>query len=1462
MRKFFSFIIRQSVAVILAVVFVLAFGVYATLKMPINLLPDINVPMVCVLGIYPGANAQSVDKDVTDKMESGLSSIAGVTNVDSYSYDNLAAIVLSFNYGTDTDGKKADIQSKLSSIDLPSDVTTTVYDIDLNAEALAVLSVTGEGASEKERLENAYEAAQELSERISAIDGVERVEIKGGEEKFYTIKPFGGLELISPLLVQAFSYGALDIPLGNVMGVMNGKFTDVQVRNNSDIEKYEDIENMPVSLPAQIVTLLTSVKQIINYYEDSSEQDLKDLQSDLNGGVLEVLGDLDELTADELDDLATLKTYMNIANTYTAEQLKSFKRSRYYKEIYERVTNAPAEEGGERTPKTDDELEDLLNDIEDAYPALSSYITMDMLKVVRDGKIDTLIAYREEYVEDTTVNPDYDPDEFYELTNDDYFVLETRYVQVYSGVYDYTAELSEVQKQEIYNNIDFAKKTSATGLSNIADKKRDAEETGESYSPTDSECALLFTGTELSSEHAVVMSPTFMAFVRADSYEENMATLISTRAELHAVHYSEETEEESPITAEEYFALYESLDLKGVFEFKLSEKLLNFIINADFSELADKNYVVAVKDIAEVERDGSYTSYVYFGDGKAQIMQSAIIEVYKSNGANSSSVVGEVKSIYAKFAAERGENQPEIEIKLLDDQSEFISDSISNVLVSMLIGGLLAVLIIFMFLKKARTSLIIAITMPLSVLAALICLFVMGITLNMVSLGGLAVGIGMLVDNSIVVIESISKHRDAGKSAFEAAVDGTTEVGGALFGSTVTTVCVFIPIIFSGGLTGEIFTDLSWAVIFSLTFSLIVAVSVIPALYAMFNGRKRMLKGGKPDVAMCAAQVAEQKAQPAKVEEPAPENTESEKPEKPKKDKKSFKEKFAVLKEPKIMNGILSGYGKILPAVLNKKLVTIITAIAIFGASIGLLFLTGTEFLPSIDKGQIEISLSYGSGENIDNIQKDVSEFALALQDGFDDKDGNRVEAIENIDYISLNIGKNGMLALTDTGIITVQLTTNRGTENVVNQIRDYAEKYSAKENVIGRSVTVRQIDGVVASLMSGADDLSVTVVGSNGETLKEIAQKIGEKFYENGFKDVKNSSTDKSLQYTLKFDRTKMAEMGLDYQTVVLTLRIGIASYTACSVKIDGKEYNVNVQFNEDAFGGEKIDGETIISKEDLENFVVGAQTDDGTKAVKLKDILKGGGVIVEETETCIRRTGGKQMVSISAAKPGVDTGAAGSEMQRIAAEVLKNYEGYSFEQSGISSYLNEAFSGLAVALVISFFLLYAVMAVQFGSALKPLIIMASIPFSFTGGFIALVITGTSLNVVSFIGLIMLMGVVVNNAIVMLEKIKQLEKEGQDSYIAVQNACKERLRPILMTTLTTILALIPLAIGLGQGSELMQPLGIVVIGGLLIGTLVTLVLVPAVYCAVRRVSKKYPAGKRAAKRAKQAAEKEKAESK
>ncbi|MBD5631645.1 MAG: efflux RND transporter permease subunit [Clostridia bacterium] len=1336
MKKFFSFIIRQSVAIILIVIFVLAFGVYATVKMPVNLLPDINVPMVCVQVIYPGANATSVEKDVTEKLEENLSSIGGLTGFDSYSYDNVSAVLLSFDYGTDTTDKKSDIQEKLSSVDLPDGVTTSVYDIDLNAEALAVLSVTEEDGN----LLNAYKAAKELAAQLSGIDGVESVEIKGGAETSYVISPFEGLELISPLIVQAFSYGALDIPLGNI--TQDGG--DMQIRNNSDVTSVDDINKMPVTLPPAIVGLLTSVKQLAQMYEEQSAQDLRELETDLDGGVLAVLNDLGNMSADELDELSEYKTYINLVSGFTADELKDINKR------LQRVVE----------DRTDEELKDLAETINDRYD-LPFTITQDMLIMVRDGVLNDLIDFRKRYDDDYDFNGD-DNAAYIELAR-------------YMGVCDKNEDGSPRSDEEISADADFVKKTSATGLRSIADKKRDE---GDGYVPTDAECALLFTGTELSSEHPIIASPTFMAFVRSDNYKYNMSLLEERREEL-----GEE------ITAAEFNALYRDLKLEGVFEFKLSEPLFDFILKTDFS---GETLVTSVAEIATVKLEDSFSSYVYFGDGGAKVIKGTIIEVYKSNGANASAVVDAVKKTYTEYL---GSSQSYgAKIMLLDDQSEFISDSISNVLVSMLIGGVLAILIIFVFLKKVRSSLIIAVTMPLSVLAALICLSLMGITLNMVSLGGLAVGIGMLVDNSIVVIESITKHREMDKTAYEAAVDGTTEVGGALFGSTLTTVCVFIPIIFSGGLTGEIFTDLSWAVIFSLTFSLLVAVTVIPTLYSLFSGERSLLKGGRFKKKDCPPNIPEITQKP----------------------ESKFKGFVRKVKQDNVMNAVQNAYGKILPKVLGKKLITIICAVVIFGGSVGLLFLTGTEFLPSIDKGQIEVNMSYGSVSDLDEVQADVFKFASAIQ-----------SEIDNVEYVSVSVGKNGLLALTDTGIITVQLSTNRGTSKVVNKIRELSESQNFKP--VG-AVTVKEIDGVVASLMSGSDDMSVTIVGEDGETLKVIADEICSRLglEENGFKDVKNSATDSAVEYDLKFDRRKMAELGIDYQTTVLTLRIGIASYTACSVTIDGESYNLNVKFDENA----------VKSVADLENFVVGAENDGGMKAVKLKDIC---GVTRIETEACIRRSNGKQMISVSASHPTLDTGSASKKLQKIAAEVLAEkaeYEGYTFESSGVSSYLTDAFEGLAVALVISFFLLYAVMAVQFGSFLKPVIVMASIPFSFTGGFIALVITGTSLNVVSFIGLIMLMGVVVNNAIVMLEKIKQLEESGMERFTAVVEACKVRLRPILMTTLTTVLALIPLAIGVGQGSELMQPLGIVVIGGLIIGTLVTLVLVPVVYCALSRVSR------------------------
>lgn len=1281
MRKFFSTIIRQSVAVVLIVVAILGFGVFATCNMSVNLLPDINVPMVCVQVIYPGASATSVESDVTVVLEDGLGSISGVTGVQSYSYDNLSAVVLSFDYGTDTDDKKNDITSKVNGLSLPDGCTTSVYDIDLNSQALAVLSVTGE---EDASLDEVYAQAQKLSTSLAAIDGVESVEIKGGGESVIEVVPFAGAELLSLLFVEAFSYGALDLPLGNL--TVDG--ADVQIRNNSDVTSLDDVKNMPVAVPQSYITLLSTIKSVMAFCQT--------------------------VTEDRLENLTQM--YASIAASIAV--------------------------AGETAPSAED-------------------VAAEIAARLQSGAL------------------------------------------------------------------------------------------GDGYP----EAAAMI------GECPVLASAQMVGYLGDETNRESVLQLIAMRESI------------GTITPYWFSTLFKKYGLNEIFGITPSQKLLEFVQNTDLDGLpvdADGNAVVAVGQLASVNVTRVYSAYAYYSNGKFSIEdgESIMIEVYKSNGANSSAVVTSVKnecSDFKKSLAADGDAVA-LDIRLLDDQSEFITDSISNVLVSMVIGGVLAIFIIFVFLKKVKLSLIIAVTMPLSVLAALICMFAMGITLNMVSLGGLAVGIGMLVDNSIVVIECISKHRETGKTAFRAAVDGTCEVGGALIGSTVTTVCVFVPILFAGGLTGEIFADLSWAVIFSLTFSLLIAISVIPTLYSMFGGGDRRMLSGKclesppqsgrdenqPEQSSCDGALA-QNGEGSPAEEgagelcPSPvacvsDDTDPAAPAKGKKN--AFSKIAAKLRSSFIMDGVGGFYAKVLPKILSKRILTVCIAAAVFAASVFMVTLTGTEFLPSIDKGQIEVNMTYGSNVALEDVREDVLQFADAI-----------TKEVGGVSYVSVSVGKNGLLALTDTGIITVQLDSNKDTENAVKKIRALAKK---EELGVKGAVTVRQIDGVVASLTSGSNDLSVSITGKDAAVLEKITGEIREKLGAAGFTDITDTVNEKSTQFSLDFDRAKIAEYGLDYQTVVLTLRVGIASYTAATVEIEGEKYSLNVRFDGSVFPAAD-DMQTALKN--LASFTVGYSQG---SAVRLSDILTVTeanrdtfGITVEETDACIRRSNGYNTVTISAVLPDTDTGTAGNKMQEIAREVLSKseYSGYSFESAGISSYLTDAFSGLAVALVVSFFLLYAVMAVQFSSFVKPLIVMASIPFSFTGGFLALVITGTSLNVVSFIGLIMLMGVIVNNAIVMLEKIKQLHDGGTPHFDAVKAACGERLRPILMTTLTTILALIPMAIGVGQGSELMQPLGIVVMGGLLVGTLVTLVLVPAVYCLVYRLSSAHPDGKKRRGKDKETAE-------
>lgn len=885
----------------------------------------------------------------------------------------------------------------------------------------------------------------------------------------------------------------------------------------------------------------------------------------------------------------------------------------------------------------------------------------------------------------------------------------------------------------------------------------------------------------------------------------------------------------------ELIALYNRLGMDGdALGITPTLDTVRFIRITDFEE----NATTLVVPVAYVGKAQIITAYEAYSQYNGQL--AVTVEVYAVADANTTAVVNAVKQAMLDVDVQG-------ELVLLDDKADFINDSIMNVLTSIIIGGVLAVLVIYLFVGKIGSSLVVSITMPLSVLVALLGLWAMNISLNIVSLGGLAVGIGMLVDNSIVVIESITKRRDKGESVFDSCLNGTREVAGSLLASTLTNICVFFPILFAKGLTREIFYDLVWAVLFSIVMSLIVAVTVIPSLYHLIYGRSprprykkdkdgnRVLVGtfeeneprAKTDEKQIAtAQVAETEvATPATAEKPTEvANVKSAK--KGKRNKKEKKTADRAERKRSVLYRMENIYGKLLSKVLTQRVAVCLVALVVFGLSIGLVFTTGTDFLPSVDKGVIEVNLRFNGAATLDEANEATVAATNAIRNEYGDK----------IQFASYTVGKQGMLPMTITGLVRIQTdVTQLNTSETVNDIRALLQN----ADINATNITVSEIDGVVAELTGEMSGQSVTLKSDDMSKLSAAAAAVEAKLKDvEGIASVTNNTPAVNKEFSLVFDKEECARRGVDYQNAVLLLRVGMSGYTAATISVDDSNQDVNVIFDD-------VTNATI---DNLLDVIVGFD-DDG--AIKIADVLVKSDDNVPYTEhevvTNINKLDGKYVTSIDVESYNVDMGTISKRIEKAVKEVLADYPDVTNQEGGVAHYLSDAMAGLVVSLIAAFLLLYGVMACQFESLVKPFIVIMSIPFSFTGGFLALVITDTSLSVVSFVGLIMLMGVIVNGAIVMIDKIDQLVKDGATPQQAVVEGCKSRLRPILMTTLTTILALLPLALGIGRGGELMQPMGIVVLGGLLLGTLVTLVLIPCFYCIIKRIKFANPKSKKSA---------------
>ncbi|ADL08881.1 efflux RND transporter permease subunit [Thermosediminibacter oceani] len=733
---------------------------------------------------------------------------------------------------------------------------------------------------------------------------------------------------------------------------------------------------------------------------------------------------------------------------------------------------------------------------------------------------------------------------------------------------------------------------------------------------------------------------------------------------------------------------------------------------------------------------------------------SVVLLLYKQSGFNtvqvSERVLKELEELRKELPADAGYD-------VVFDQADFINKSLGEVVENAVSGALLAVAVLYLFLRDLRTTLIIGISIPISIITTFILVYFNKITLNLMSLGGLALGVGMLVDNSIVVLDNIFRHREEGEDRVTAAISGTDEVTRAVMATTLTTVVVFLPIVFVEGITAQLFKELALTVTYSLLASLAVSLTLIPLLSS------RLIGGEKKE------QI---------VSGPA-----------------GLGRKFdAAYKR------VLAFYGNLLKWALNHRKTVIGVAAAAFVVSLALIPLVGSEFLPKFDTGMITMTVQMPDGTRIEEMERAVDEI------------NSKLDAIPEIESVLNIIGFSNQGQENDNeATIMVRLKPlaerKRTSDEVAEEIRQRTRKMP------GVKVNVSSMGGMMF-LGAASEPISIKIRGDDLEKLKSISEEVVNIVKSvPGTREVESSLARQRPEINIKIDKDKASLYGLNSAYVANYVKTAVQGSTATRFRMSGDEIDVKV----------KAESSLVDDIGKLKSLTIPSPTGVMVPLSGIAEVTKAQGPISIEREDQTR------VIKVTGSVLGRFSGEVNREIQE-KLKSLRLPEGYSIEMGGEQEQMMESFRSLFLAFLLASLLVYMVMAAEFESLVQPFVIMFTVPLSVIGVVLSLLLTGRSLNIASIIGIIMLVGIVVDNAIVLIDFVNQLRQKGLSREEAILKAGPIRLRPILMTTLTTILGLFPLALGFGEGGEMRASLATAVIGGLLVSTMLTLVVIPVIY--------------------------------
>lgn len=812
----------------------------------------------------------------------------------------------------------------------------------------------------------------------------------------------------------------------------------------------------------------------------------------------------------------------------------------------------------------------------------------------------------------------------------------------------------------------------------------------------------------------------------------------------------------------------------------------NFAMPAGYLDAGGTQWLVSVGDA--IEDVDILESVPLFSAGEAldtiTLGDMATVRITDNSGSTYAKINGEngvllsfsKQSAYATATVsdnvedrfrELEEEYPGLSFTSLMSQGDYIHMAISSVVENLLIGAALAILILFLFLRDLRPTLIVGISIPVSVLFALVLMYFSGVTMNIISMSGLAIGIGMLVDNSIVVIENIYRLRSEGVPVKEAAVQGVKEVAGAITASTLTTICVFVPILFVQGLTRQIFMDMVLTVTYSLLASLIIAMTVIPAMVTGVMRRpvKPQGKGGK---------------------------------------------------------AIMAAFEKSLRFVLNHRVLALLLATLILAGSAYFVLRRGFAYFPESGGKQVSVTVPLPEDTEFEDAVAIADEFmdAMYTVEGLSDAGGMLGGGVTSI--LGLGGASSGSVdELTIYALID---------ENSSKSSLDIHDEIDAALGKLGETYPY-SIAGMSTMSMSGSlggDDVGITIYSNDLNVLAETANRISETLETvEGIAEVSGGADDTTPTLYVSVDKEKAAAHGLTVAQTYMNLA-QLLKNSASSTSVSANTTSLDVTIISD--------NGVPHSKAELENLTFEVtKLDQTTETVKLSDIAT-----VRETTTLssVHRTDQRRNLSVSA------TLAEGYNVTLVSREVQKAINGLELPAGctivydGQNETINSALKDLLWMLLLGILIIYLIMVAQFQSLLSPFIVIGTVPLAFAGGFLGLLITGSEVSIVAMIGFIMLVGIAVNNGIVLVDCANRLRDEGMSKRDAVVKATSIRLRPILMTALTTILGLLPLAIGFGTGAEIVQPVAIVCIGGLTYATLTTAFIIPVLYDIFRRDKK------------------------